>query len=78
VGSLDVKSGNPRTEYGQELLTKLLVQLNLPPEEWADDVKELSCQLVEALEELNEREKELEEQEQLLLRWVEWWYLWYL
>lgn len=68
MGSFDVRPGQPRTEYGRDLLSKLLVQLNLPPEEWADDVKELSAQLVEALEELNDREKELDEQEQLLMR----------
>lgn len=32
-------ASGPQTEYGRELLSKLLIQLNLPPEQWADDVK---------------------------------------
>jgi hypothetical protein len=64
-----IEPKSPRSEYGRELLGKLLTQLNLPPEEWADDVKELSSQLVEALEELSDREQELEEHEELLRRY---------
>ena len=28
-----------RSDRGRQLLSRLLAQLNLPPEEWADDVK---------------------------------------
>jgi hypothetical protein len=34
-----------------------VVQMNLPPEEWADEVKDLNGQLVECLEQLFEREQ---------------------
>jgi hypothetical protein len=64
------EAGEPQTEQGRELLCKLLVQLNLPPEEWADDVRGLATQLVHALEELAQRDRELEEHEELLRRWV--------
>lgn len=53
---------------GQEALRWHLRRLNLPPEEWADDVRDVNAQLVEALEQLQEREKELDEHEQLVSR----------
>jgi len=52
----------PYTPAGQALLTKNLQQMNLPDEEWVEEVKQLNGQLVEALEQLHERELELEEQ----------------
>ena len=55
-------SPGPHTPHGKTLLSKNLGQLNLPPEEWATEVKELNGQLVECLEQLYEREEELEEQ----------------
>ena len=54
--------GGPSTPHGKTLFAKNLNQMNLPPEEWALEVKELNGQLVECLEQLYEREEELEEQ----------------
>lgn len=54
--------GGPNTPHGKSLFVKNLNQMNLPPEEWALEVKELNGQLVECLEQLYEREEELEEQ----------------
>ncbi|KAG5187530.1 hypothetical protein JKP88DRAFT_267883 [Tribonema minus] len=45
---------------------KQLRKLNLPPEEWANEVRDLNAQLVEALEQLSAREAELDEHEELL------------
>jgi hypothetical protein len=56
--------GVPSTPHGKQLLTRNLSQMNLPPEEWAVEVKDLNGQLVECLEQLFEREQELEEQHQ--------------
>jgi hypothetical protein len=56
----------PSTPHGRTLLTKNLGQMNLPPEEWALEVKELNAQLVECLEQLYEREAELGEQRSTL------------
>jgi centrosomal protein CEP290 len=52
----------PATPHGKKLLSKTLANLNLPPEEWATEVKELNGQLIECLEQLSEREGELDEQ----------------
>ena len=52
----------PTTPHGKKLLSKTLANLNLPPEEWATEVKELNGQLIECLEQLSEREGELDEQ----------------
>lgn len=52
----------PVTPHGRDLLSRNLGQMNLPPEEWALEVKELNGQLVECLEQLYEREEELSEQ----------------
>jgi len=51
----------PGTPHGKALLGRTLNQLNLPPEEWAEEVKDINGQLVECLEQLFERERELEE-----------------
>ena len=51
----------PATPHGKTLLNKTLVNLGLPPEEWAVGVKELSAELIECLEQLYERETELRE-----------------
>lgn len=56
----------PQTPQGKMLLANTLTQLNLPPEEWALDVRDLNSQLVECLEQLYEREEELEEQRGLV------------
>lgn len=53
---------------GQEALRWHLRRLNLPPEEWAEDVRDVNAQLVEALEQLQAREKELDEHEELVAR----------
>lgn len=52
----------PYTESGKALLSRTLAGLNLPPEEWADEVRDLNGQLVECIETLFEREAELNEQ----------------
>ena len=54
--------GVPTTPHGRQLLANNLAQLNLPPEEWAHEVKELHAQLVECIEQLYEREEELQSQ----------------
>ena len=55
----------PYTPAGQTLLAKNLQQMNLPNEEWVEEVKQLNGQLVEALEQLHERELELDEQNEV-------------
>ena len=57
-----LQANGPTTPHGKQLLVKNISQLNLPPEEWTEDVKDLNGQLVECLEQLYEREEELEEQ----------------
>jgi chromosome segregation ATPase len=52
----------PNTPHGKVLLNKTLTQMNLPSEDWVDEVKDLNGQLVECLEQLHERELELSEQ----------------
>jgi hypothetical protein len=59
---LGITLNGPATPHGKNLLAKNLSQLKLPPEEWAQDVKELNGQLIECLEQLYEREEEVEEQ----------------
>ncbi|GMH51677.1 hypothetical protein TrST_g11013 [Triparma strigata] len=59
----------PQTPGGQAMLTKQLNALSLPPEEWADEVRELNAQLIECLEQLSERENELSDHEELLRRY---------
>lgn len=54
-------TAGPATPHGKQLLNNTLNQLNLPPEEWALDVRDLNSQLVECLEQLYEREQELED-----------------
>ncbi len=56
----------PSTPSGKQLLSKNLSQMNLPPEEWAQEVKELNGQLIECLEQLFERERETEEQQSVI------------
>jgi chromosome segregation ATPase len=57
-----MSTAQPATPHGRQLLAKTLTGLNLPPEEWAVEVRELNAQLVECLECLFEREAELNEQ----------------
>eukprot|EP00903_Cladosiphon_okamuranus_P020140 g18493.t1 len=59
----------PKTAKGQEALRWHLRRLNLPPEEWAEDVRDVNAQLVEALEQLHAREVELDEHEELIARY---------
>jgi len=59
----------PNTPGGQAMLSKQLNALSLPPEEWAEEVRELNGQLIEALEQLSDREKELDDHEELLRRY---------
>ncbi|CAN0162716.1 unnamed protein product, partial [Ectocarpus sp. 12 AP-2014] len=63
------QQGGPKTAQGQEALRWRLRRLNLPPEEWAEDVRNINAQLVEALEQLREREAELDEHEELIVRY---------
>ena len=60
--TMNVAFTQPNTPHGKALLNKTLTQMNLPNEDWVDDVKELNGQLVECLEQLQEREQELSEQ----------------
>ncbi|CAM9519595.1 unnamed protein product, partial [Hapterophycus canaliculatus] len=54
---------------GQEALRWRLRRLNLPPEDWAEEVRDVNVQLVQALEQLQEREAELDEHEELIIRY---------
>ena len=54
--------GGPVSSAGQEFLATSLKGAALPPEEWANEVREVHEQLATALEMLAERENELEEQ----------------
>ena len=56
----------PMTPHGKQLLNQSIHQLNLPPEEWAMDVRDVYSQLVECLEQLYEREQELEDSKSTL------------
>ena len=60
--TMNVAFTQPNTPHGKALLNKTLTQMNLPSEDWVEDVKELNGQLVEVLEQLQEREAELNEQ----------------
>ena len=53
----------PNTPHGKNLMQSTMHQLNLPPEEWANDVKDLNSQLIECLEQLYDRENELQQQQ---------------
>ena len=56
----------PLTPHGKQLLNQTIHHLNLPPEEWAMDVRDVYSQLVECLEQLYEREQELEDSKSAL------------
>ncbi len=56
----------PTTPGGKQLLNKNISQLNLPPEEWVQDYKELNGQLIECLEQLYEREEEINGQRSII------------
>lgn len=51
----------PQTPFGKTLLADAVQPLQLPPEEWAAEVKDLYAQLVQCLEQLFERDIELEQ-----------------
>jgi hypothetical protein len=55
------QTGVPVTPHGKTLLSKTLANLNLPDESWAGEVRDLNAQLVECVEQLFEREDELNE-----------------
>ncbi len=65
-GGTEVQFTGPNTPAGKTLLSKSLQQMNLPSEDWVEDVKDLNGQLVEALEQLHERELEVTEQHSLI------------
>ena len=56
----------PNTPHGKALMNQTMHQLNLPPEEWANDVRDLNGQLIECLEQLYERETELEDHKKVI------------
>jgi len=56
----------PTTPSGKQLLSKNISHLNLPPEEWVQDYKELNGQLIECLEQLYEREEEINGQRNII------------
>jgi chromosome segregation ATPase len=60
-GGMPFAATGPATPHGKQLLNNTLNQLNLPPEEWALDVRDLNSQLIECLEQLYQREQELED-----------------
>jgi len=37
--------GTPASIHGQNLLNKTTADMNLPPEDWADEVKDLNAQV---------------------------------
>eukprot|EP00904_Undaria_pinnatifida_P003934 jgi/Undpi1/13541/HiC_scaffold_8.g03200.m1 len=59
----------PQTVQGQEALRSRLRRLNLPAEDWAEEVRDVYAQLVETLEQLQAREMELDEHEELIARY---------
>jgi chromosome segregation ATPase len=61
----------PNTPYGKQLLNSTLYHMNLPPEEWAGEVKDLTFHLMESLEQLYEREQDLEVQKSLVKKFEE-------
>jgi hypothetical protein len=52
----------PATPQGRNLLQRTLANMNLPSEDWVEEMKELNGQLIECLEQLFERETELQQQ----------------
>lgn len=71
-GSGELPGGNiplatPRTPHGKTILSRTLATMGpLPPEEWADELKELNGQLIECLEQLFEKEEELNQQREII------------
>ncbi len=59
----------PMTTQGRSMLKSQLRKLRLPPEDWAEEVSELMHQFVYALEQLEGRERELDEHSELLRRY---------
>lgn len=57
----------PQTPQGRALHTQQVTMRGpLPPEEWADELNDLNGQLIECLEQLFEKEEELQHQQELL------------
>ena len=65
LGSVNMMGGvsmrTPKTMTGKQLVERTLNAMALPPDEWANEFKDLTGQLVEALEQLHARETELAE-----------------
>merc|ERR1719230_1769380 len=62
LGSVNMMGGvsmrTPKTVTGKQLVERTLNAMALPPDEWANEFKDLTGQLVEALEQLHARETE--------------------
>merc|ERR1711965_894386 len=59
----------PATKAGRDFLEKTLGAMALPPDDWADEVRDLHAQLVECLEQLAARERDLRENDELILQY---------
>ncbi len=59
----------PMTTQGRSMLKSQLRKLRLPPEDWAEEVSALMNQFVYALEQLEGRERELDENSELMRRY---------
>jgi hypothetical protein len=71
-GGVGVSGGvGPATPHGKQLLSTTLHSMNLPPEEWTNDIKEVTGYLIETLEQLYEREQDLETQKALIRNFEE-------
>ena len=64
--SATTQFATPATPDGKQMLARNLSQMNLPPEEWTTEVRDINAQLVESLEQLFEREQELEEHQLMI------------
>lgn len=62
VKNTDLAKLSPSTIHGSILLRKNLSIFSLPPEEWTEDFRNIHAQFIECLEQLYDREKEVEEQ----------------
>ena len=66
-GNTTISLGTPRTPHGKTVLSRTVAAMGpLPPEEWADELKEVNGQLIECLEQLFQKEEELNQQNDLL------------
>jgi hypothetical protein len=56
----------PSSQAGKQLVSSLLLQLNLPPDDWSEPITQVCQQFIECLEQLQQREEELEKAQTLL------------